>query len=133
MIQFLILYIASPKCSTKLLPKEDDISDVARFMPRVYEDDDVDVGNDDLDASNEEEVNVKEEEEIEESKVAEQPTVVAKRSKNKRVEEEELRPEEQVGRSKRECVTHSKWIMEWAVGSCLIHFPVLILENTWDQ
>ena len=42
--------------------KEDDISDVARFMPRVYEEDDVDVdgANDDLDASNEEEVNVKE-------------------------------------------------------------------------
>ena len=72
---------------------------MARFMPRVYEDEDVDVDtNEELDASNEEEVNVKEEEaeevEREEKEKVEQPTVM-KRSKSKRIEEEELRPEEQ--------------------------------------
>ena len=89
------------KTSTKRT-QEDDLPDVARFMPRVYEDDDIDVdgGNDlhdDLDASNEEEVNVKEEEETEEKeeKVVEAAAVTVKKSKSKRIEEEELRPEEQ--------------------------------------
>ena len=72
---------------------------MARFMPRVFEEDDVDVdGNEDLDASNDEEV-VKEEEE----KQKEEAPVV-KKSKGKRVEEEELRPEEQ-GRCQAEQVT----------------------------
>ena len=88
------------KTSTKRT-QEDELPDVARFMPRVYEDDDIDVDggndlNDDLDASNEEEVNVKEEEEEEkEEKVVEAAAVTVKKSKSKRIEEEELRPEEQ--------------------------------------
>ena len=78
---------------------------MARFMPRVYEDDDIDVGgsgdtNEDLDASNEE-VERKEEEVERKEKVEPVATAAAKRSKSRRIEEEELRPEEQ-GRSERQ-------------------------------
>ena len=77
--------------------------DVARFMPRVYEDDDIDIGNDAneaLDASNEEE-------EVEREKVEPVATAAAaKRSKSRRIEEEELRPEEQ-GRREKQSMWHT--------------------------
>ena len=74
-------------------------------MPRVFEYDDIDVGddaNEDLDASNEE-VERKEEEVERKEKVEPVATAAAaaKRSKSRRIEEEELRPEEQ-GRSEKQ-------------------------------
>ena len=68
-------------------------------MPRVFEYDDIDIGddaNEDLDASNEEVE--RKEEEVERKEKVEPVATAAKRSKSRRVEEEELRPEEQ-GRS----------------------------------